>query len=94
MKTEALNCPNCGGPLALPKERTNKCFCPSCGTPVLIDDGQVYINVNTTHTVVNKEIKETIDHGKEAISDMVAFIVTFLILALLFFVIMYVIKRG
>ncbi len=94
MIVHSLSCPNCGAPLEV-KEETNKCFCPNCGTPMLIDDGQVYVNLNVKQHIVH----ETIDEGKEAeeatkqIKAMIPLLIIVFIVAAIMLIVM-MLKEG
>lgn len=57
MKILTLNCPNCGASFDLPEGKTS-CFCQNCGTKMLIDDGQIYININQKTENVSRIVNE------------------------------------
>jgi predicted amidophosphoribosyltransferase len=61
MKILTLNCPNCGAPFSPPTEK-NSCFCANCGTKMIIDDGQVFVNINIFKKTEN--ITRLIDDAK------------------------------
>lgn len=61
MKIITLNCPNCGAPFYPPKDK-NTCFCGNCGTKMIVDNDEVFININVNER--SERINRYIDEAK------------------------------
>lgn len=61
MKIITLNCPNCGAPFYPPKDK-NTCFCGNCGTKMIVDNDEVFININVNER--SERINRYIDEAR------------------------------
>lgn len=81
MKIIELKCPNCGGPLQIPADK-KVLYCQHCGTKLLLDDGQIYVNITKKVETKSENVKRIVDEAKieAAKTDRTQLIITALII--------------